>query len=247
MNRAWAITKKELHQYFKSPAIYIAFAIYFFIVSLMFILISFDPSSMQIEGTMSFIIETRNISYAMNFILPLLLLPFLSIRLISEEVKQGTDELLLTSPANLFEIVIGKYLSVLIVIVMLTAVSLIYPAVMLFYGNLEWSVLASNYLVFFLLAATMMAVGLFASALFESQIVAGIAALLILFVLWLTDSIAGTLFSEQRDLIGEFSLMGRIEDLQRGLLDWADVLFYVMLITVFLVITIKVFERKRWN
>jgi ABC-2 type transport system permease protein len=176
-----------------------------------------------------------------------MILPFLSIRLISEEMRQGTDELLLTSPASLFEIVFGKYLSVLIVLLTMTTASFIYPLISWQFGSLEWPLLASNYLGFFLLGATILAVGLFASSLFESQIVAGIAALIILFVLWLTDSIAGTLFSEQREIIDEFSLMGRLVDLQRGLLDLTDILFYVLFIAMLLTMTIKIFERKRWN
>lgn len=247
MSRTLAILKKEISQYFFSPILYVAFAIYFFIVGMVFILVTYIPSQTAIDGAISFRVDSGTVAFAMTFILSLLILPFFSMRLLSEEMRQGTDELLLTSPANLFEIILGKYLSSLVVLLMMIAVSLIYPLIIMQFGAIDWGILFTGYLVFFLIGGTVLAIGLFTSAMFKSPVVAAITSLVILFILWLSDSIARSLFFEQQQVIAKFSLIGRMENLKAGLLSLNDVVFYLSFIVVFFVLTIKVFERKRWN
>lgn len=238
MRRALAICSKELQMYFYSPTAYVAFAIYVLLSSVMFY--------WNFVLTNYSIVDARVVVGNTTFIY-LFIIPLLSMRLVSEEFRQGTDEMLLTSPAGIGEIVFGKYMAALTLMFMLVVSSLIYPWIMSAFGDLDPSVLWLSYLSMFLLGAAMMAVGLFASTLSSNQMVAAIAAFVILLVLWLIDWAAEGFGGKFKEWIIQFSLTGRQINLQKGIFQLADVLFYVTLIAVFLVLSIQTLERKRWR
>ncbi|UUZ86467.1 ABC transporter permease subunit [Paenibacillus sp. P26] len=171
----------------------------------------------------------------------------MTMRLVSDELRQGTDESLLTSPAGITEIVVGKYLSALIVQIMLVVGRLLYPLILSAYGKLDQPVLWLSYLSMFLMGAAMMAIGLFASSLSAHQMVSGISAFAILLVFWTIDWLGDTVGGKFKDYLGLFSIIGRASNLQKGVLNFADVIFYVTLIIVFVVLSIQVLERKRWR
>ena len=236
MSRLFAITRKELLMYFVSPVSYAAFAFFFVIVSYFF--------AANFIGSQ--IVEVGLIFDSMS-IISVFVVPFLTMRLISEELRQGTDELLFTSPANLTEIVLGKYIASLAVLLLLISVSFIYPLILAQYGTLDLPVMWLSYLGYFVLGATMMAVGLFASSLSSNQMVSGITALGILLLLWIVDWVGNSVFVDAQPLIEQFSLIGRLGDLQRGLFDLSDILYYVTLSSLFIFLTVQVLARKRWN
>ncbi|ALS24429.1 MULTISPECIES: ABC transporter permease subunit [Paenibacillus] len=237
MRRTWAIAKKELQMYFYSPTAYAAFAFFFLITGYFFSAnFLYPPYVVDIRPVVG------NITFVFLFIVPLL-----TMRLISEELRQGTDELLLTSPASITEIVLGKYTAAAIVQLLLVIGSLIYPLILSAYGTFELPVLWLSYLSMFLLGAAMMAIGLFASSLTAHQMVSGIAAFAILLVFWTIEWLGDTVGGKIKDFLGMFSIVGRTLDLQKGVLDFADVLFYITLIAVFVLLSIQVLERKRWR
>lgn len=237
MRRTWAIAKKELQMYFYSPTAYTAFAFFFLITGYFFSAnFLYPPYVVDIRPVVG------NITFVFLFIIPLL-----TMRLISDELRQGTDELLLTSPASITEIVLGKYAAAAIVQLLLVIGSLIYPLILSAYGTFEMPVLWLSYLSMLLLGAAMMAIGLFASSLTAHQMVSGIVAFAILLVFWTIEWLGDTVGGKIKDFLGMFSIVGRTLDLQKGVLDFADVLFYVTLIAVFLLLSIQVLERKRWR
>lgn len=238
MRRAMAICGKELQMYFYSPTAYVAFAFYILLSSVMFYL--------NFVLTPYNIVDVRPIVANTTFIY-LFVVPLLTMRLVSEEFRQGTDELLLTSPAGIGEIVVGKYLAALTLQLLLVLVSLIYPWIMSGFGDLDQPVLWLSYLSMFLLGASMMAIGLFASTLSNNQMVAGIAGFVILLFLWLIDWMGEGFGGKFREWIVQFSLTERQINLQKGIFHLADVLFYVMLAAVFIVLSIQALERKRWR
>ncbi|PYI51222.1 ABC transporter permease subunit [Paenibacillus flagellatus] len=238
MRRAMAICSKELQSYFYSPTVYVAFAVYVLMSSIMFYL-NFVLTNYSIVDVR---LVVGNTSFIYLFIIPLL-----TMRLVSEEFRQGTDELLLTSPAGIGEIVAGKYMAALTLMLLLVGSSLIYPWIMSGFGDLEQPVLWLSYLSMFLLGAAMMAIGLFSSTLSSNQMVAGIAGFVILLLLWIVDWMADGFGGKFREYIVQFSLTARQANLQKGVFHLADVLFYVMLIAVFLVLSIQTLERKRWR
>ncbi|WP_010278605.1 ABC-2 transporter permease [Paenibacillus senegalensis] len=236
MSKIGAICRKELQLYFYSPTAYVAFAFFFAVSGFMF---SLDFLSFPVVDIRAFL---GNI-----LVLYLFTVPLLTMRLVSDELRQGTDELLLTSPASIWDIVIGKYAAALLVQFLLVAGSLIYPLIMSYFGDLDMPVLWLTYVSLFLLGAAMMAVGLFASTLTAHQMVAGIIGFALLMGLWMIDWIGESLFYSAREIIGMFSIVGRMENMMKGVFDAADVLFYVTLSAVFIVLSRQTLESKRWR
>ncbi|MGG1519864.1 ABC transporter permease subunit [Paenibacillus oryzisoli] len=238
MRRIWAICSKELQMYFFSPIAYVAFAFYV-LLSSFFFYINFVAGQPPIVDARSIV---GNTSFVFLFIIPLL-----TMRLVADEFRQGTDELLLTSPTGIGEIVLGKYLSTFIVQIGLVAVSLIYPLIMSAFGTLDKPVTWLSYLGMFLLGCAMMAIGLFASSLSNNQMVAGIAAFVILLLLWLLDWVSASMTGKLKEYVGQFSLTSHMGNLQKGVLHGGDIVFYITLAALFLVLSIQILERKRWR
>jgi ABC-2 type transport system permease protein len=238
MRRMMAVYRKELQMFFYSPTSYVAFAVYVLMSSIFFYLafVLTQPSTIDIRGIVG------NTTFIYLFIVPLL-----TMRLVADEFRHGTDELLLTSPASLTEIILGKYAAAVTVQLMLVATSLIYPLIESQYGTLDKPVLWLSYFSMFLLGSAMMAVGLFASSLSANQMVSGIVAFVLLLVLWLFDWLGDFAGGKFKDVITQFSLNSRVANLQKGVLNGADVLFYVTLAALFLLLSIQVLERKRWR
>ncbi|WP_192894690.1 ABC transporter permease [Paenibacillus contaminans] len=236
MRRMLAICRKELQMYFYSPTAYVAFAFYFLISGYFF--------SVSFIGYMT---TDVRLLFGNIMVVYLFVIPLLTMRLVSDELRQGTDELLLTSPASITEIIGGKFLAALTVQLTLVVVSLIYPWIMSAYGPIDQPVLWLSYLSLFLLGATMMAIGLFASTLSAHQMVSGIVAFAMLLILWMIDWLGDSILVSARDALQKFSIVGRTSNLQKGVFDLPDVLFYVTLIVVFLVLSVQVLERKRWR
>jgi ABC-2 type transport system permease protein len=237
MRRITAICKKELQLYFYSPTAYAAFAFFFLISGYFFAMNFLNPPN---------IVDVRPVVGTVTFVF-LLIIPLLTMRLMSDELRQGTDELLLTSPASITEIIIGKYLAAVVVMLMLVVGCLLYPWIMSAYGTLDQPILWLSYLSMFLVGAAMMAVGLFASSLSAHQMVTGIVAFAILLMLWTVEWLGDLFGGKLKDYLGLFSIVGRGTNLQKGVLNFADILFYVSLIVVFIVLSIQVLERKRWR
>jgi ABC-2 type transport system permease protein len=236
MRRMWAISRKELQLYFFAPTSYIAFAIYFLVSGFFFGLYFLQSMSLDVRplfGTISFIY--------------LFIIPLLTMRLISDELRQGTDELLLTSPASITEIITGKYIAAVIVQGALVIGTLLYPLIMSAFGKLDQPVLWLSYLSLFLLGSALMAVGLFASTLSANQMVAGVVAFSLMILLWLIDLMGGSSQTSGKEWIGQFSIIGRVTNLQKGVLDLSDLIFYVCFIVVFVVLSIQLLDRKRWR
>ncbi|TBL73064.1 ABC transporter permease subunit [Paenibacillus thalictri] len=237
MRRTMAICRKELQMYFYSPVAYAAFAFFFLIAGYFFSAnFLYPPNVIDIRPTVG------TITFIYLFIIPLL-----TMRLVSDELRQGTDELLFTSPISISEIVIGKYLAALTVQLLLVVGSLLYPLVMSGFGPLDQTTLWLSYLSMFLLGAAMMAVGLFASSITAHQMVAGIAGFALLLVFWTIDWLGDSVGGKIKEYLTQFSIIARTGNLQKGVLNFADILFYVTLVAVFLVLSIQVLERKRWR
>lgn len=128
MRRMMAVCNKELQAYFLSPTSYFAFAVYVLMTSLLFYssFVYYQPSIVDYRLVLG---DTLSML--------LFVVPLLTMRLVAEEFRQGTDELLLTSPARVTEIIFGKYLASLAILVVLILCSLVYPFIMSFYGTLD--------------------------------------------------------------------------------------------------------------
>ena len=171
-----AIFKREFVAYFLSPVGYI-FMGFFLLLSGFFVATqNFLTGSPQYQGVLG----------SITFIF-LVVVPILTMRLFSEEKRQKTDQLLLTTPTSLFGIVIGKYLAAVAVFLATLLITIIYPVVMSFYGFLGgWEILG-GYIGFFLLGCSFIAVGLFVSTLTDNQVIAAVVTFSALLLMWVID------------------------------------------------------------
>ena len=230
-----AIFWKEVKSYFYSPMAYILIGLFILLTS-----IFFYPNLMYLSGSFNGVLST------MGFIL-LFIIPILTMRILAEDRKNGTEVLLITSPASITSIVLGKYLATCFVFLVMTVLTFIYPVILLAFGATFTSQLIGGYIGFLLLGATFISIGIFASSLTENQIIAVIISFVSLLVMWLADSLGSMIGGVASKILNWFSLMSRYEDFNNGILGLSPVVYYLSFIAVFLFLTVRVIEKRRWS
>jgi ABC-2 type transport system permease protein len=179
-----AVFRRELKAYFTSPIGFI-FMGFFILLAGVFFALSFllNPSPARYNELLS--------SLTLIF---LFLVPILTMRLLTEETRQKTDQLLITSPLSIAGIVLGKYLAAVGVFFLTLLVTLAYPVIMSFFalGGLAWAEIVGGYIGFFLLGSSFIAVGLFFSSLTDNQLVAAMETFAALLLIWILDGISAS-------------------------------------------------------
>jgi ABC-2 type transport system permease protein len=176
----FAVFKRELRAYFSSPIGWVVIGLFLFLSGIFFAATNLLGASSEYNGLLS----------TMAFLF-LFVVPILTMRLLTEETRQHTDQLLITSPLSVTAIVVGKYLAAVAVYLITLLVTVIYPVLMSFFAllGLEWWKIFGGYIGLFLLGASFIAVGLFFSSLTESQIVAAVATYAALLLMWIIDAL----------------------------------------------------------
>ncbi len=235
--KIFAIIKKELQTYFFSPVAYIVFASFLLVIGYLFSVVLVTTKIATIEPLL----------FNAGFIL-LLVSPVLTMRLLSEERKSNTIELLLTSPISPAEIVMGKFLSCYIVYLVLMLLTLQYPAILNSYSsNLDFGPIESGYLGFALLGASFISIGIFASALAENQIISAMVSFGILILFWIIGWIKFALDNPVGELISKLSLFERYSDFLKGVVDSSNVIYFVIFTMIWLFLATRVLESDRWR
>lgn len=184
--------------------------------------------------------------------LTLIFAAMLAARLFAEERKQKTFELLMTAPVRSLEIVLGKYLGGLGVVVLMLAVTLVYPGVLVAFGatssgnTLDWGVVWLGYAAVLMVGATSLAVGMFVSSLTESVIVSALVSA-ILVLLWMLARAVVPQDEPWRGFVSYFMLDTHLQNLLRGILDLKPLVFFASAITLFLMLTHRAVESQRWS
>jgi len=253
MNNLITIFKKELLSYIKSPMAYIVAASFFTVTGFFFIASVSDAfSEASIRGFLA---------GAVFFLI--FLSPALTMRLIAEEQKLGTMELLMTSPIKEYEIVIGKFLASFLIICFMLAGTFFYPILLFIFGVPDLGPIFTGYFGLILYSLSTLSIGIFASSLSSNQLVSlvvgsGLLTLLtfIDFVSERVTGILGTILKELQ-LGGSFSVFdtdsfgiaesGHFADFARGIISIYDVIFYLSITLVFLLLTILILETRRWK
>lgn len=254
LRNIWTIARRDFRSYFTSPIAYIVIAGFMLIMGWMFFytMSHFELQSMQYQqfnmGKGPSITDgiIRPVYGNMNVIF-LFLLPFITMRLFAEEKKLHTIELLMTSPVSLSEIVLGKFFSSLLLVLIMLGVTLSYPAILFAYGNPEIGPIVTSYLGTLLLASCYLSIGLFFSSLTENQIVAGSLTFACALFFWLINwasQVAGPVWSE---VLNYLSLIGHYNNFGQGLLNSSDVIFYLSFIGIGLFLTHRVLDSFRWR
>jgi ABC-2 type transport system permease protein len=180
-------------------------------------------------------------------LLLLLLTAVLTMRLLAEERKLGTIELLLTAPVKDSEIILGKFLGSLSIVSVMLALTFYYPLLLVIFGDPDFGPMAAGYLGIFMLSCASLAIGIFASSLSSNQIVAAVVAGGILFGLWFLGSAADYLPEVLGDVISYFSLSSYYTDFVTGIIDTRGIVYYLSITALFLFLAIRSLENSRWN
>jgi ABC-2 type transport system permease protein len=175
------------------------------------------------------------------------LVPLLTMRLLAEERKLGTLELLWTYPVRDVEIIAGKYLACLAVVVVLLAATALHPLMLATIAHVDAGPLVAAYTGLLLLAAAFVACGLFASSVTDSQLVAGAAAYGLLFFFWIVTWNEAAMSEITFRLLLPLSLFDRFYAFARGAIDTQDVVYLVLFALVFLVFTFLALDARRWR
>ena len=179
----------------------------------------------------------------------IILVPFLSMRLFTEEKSQKTDQLLLTSPVKLTEIVMGKFLAAFSIFMIGALITLVYAVIMSFYSKVIWPVYFSNLIGILLIGATFISLGMFISVFSENQFTAAIFTIVIIFIWTLIDSVYITWgwLSWLNGVIGFLSLYRHYFNFTIGIFNFTSILFFLSFCFVFIFLTTRILEKRRWS
>jgi ABC-2 type transport system permease protein len=248
-----AVFRRELYASFASPIFYVVGTIflvlsgYFFYTSVAYYsLVSFQAAQNPYIGGQVNLNEmvVKPLFDDMSIIL-LLIVPLLTMRLLAEEKKNGTIELLLTYPIQELAVVLGKYLATLLVIVILLALTAINIFMISRFGVVEWGPVLTGYGGLILLAAGFVSLGLFASALTQNQIIAavlGFGALLMFWVIGWAGSVSGPGVGK---VVHYLSLLEHLDPFTKGILDTRDIMYYLTFLVFFIFLTLRYLDSQK--
>ena len=254
MRNIWVICRKELRSYFVSPVAYVLFVMFALIFGWFFwnMLGAFVFYSMasQMRGEMTPMNVNdqilRQLLGNMN-VVGLFFIPVITMRLFAEEKRNGTIELLVTSPIQDFEVILGKWLAAVALyagMLLLTGLNL---AFVFKYGNPDWKPMAVGYLGLLLQASALLAIGTFISSLTKNQIIAGAASFGVCLLVFVLGWASGYETSTWAQVLSYMSVTSHMESFTKGVLDSKDAVYYMTVIFLGLFLTARSLESLRWR
>jgi ABC-2 type transport system permease protein len=254
MKNVLIICGKEIKSYFSSPIAYLLMTIFAVIFGYFF----FSASAYFVQASMQSQMQGQSQPMNVNdFIIgPLLgnasvvglfLIPMISMRLFAEEKRQGTIELLMTSPIHDWEIIVGKWLGALIMYACVIGISGLNVALLFAYGKPDWRPILIGYLGLLLQGGCLLAIGTFISTTTSNQIIAGGATFAVCLLLWVLDWVSSYEQAAWAKVIAYCSVLTHFEPFSKGVIDSKDVVFYLSMIFFGLFLTQRSLESLRWR
>lgn len=232
----FAIFKRELKAYFTSPLGYVFLAIFYAFSGLFFYIFSLSVGSTDISSV-----------FLMMFIVLMVFVPLLTMRLLSEDKKQKTDQLILTAPVSLLSIVMGKFLAAYAIFAIGVAVMPVYGFVMSTFATVSWLPIWGNTVGLLLLGGIFVSIGLFISSLTENQMIAAIGGFFINLMILLMNTLKSALPNGfLQDVLSSISVYSRYYEITNGIFSLSSLIFFVSVIFIFLFLTVRVLEKRRW-
>jgi ABC-2 type transport system permease protein len=261
--RALAIAKKELDVYFTTPIAYVAFMVMAFFAAQFFTgsvdayrtfvarVSPYEAQGLMERLNLTDVVVTRLFASVGVFLV--ISAPFLSMRLVAEEKRARTFELLMTTPVRPRDIVLGKYLAALAVMAVSIAIVGLFPALLSLFARgarggsaVEWQTVGTGLLGLFLLGAMCMAIGLFVSSLTESVIVAALVSLIVLLGLWVVTIFTVGAEGPLKELASGLSASENLMAFLQGRIELKSVVYYLSFIALSLWLTDRAIEGHRW-
>lgn len=232
-----AVFKREARAYFQSPLGYVFIAVMYFFTAYYF----FTYNLYKNTTDMSMLFDQL-------FSVVLFLVPILTMRLMSEDKRAKTDQLLLTAPISRIGIVLGKYMSAFCVYLIGVSASLLMAVVLSLYAQPDWPVIIGNIIGLVLLGASLIAVCMFLSSITESQVIAAVSGFAVSLFLVLVDALVYVASNNLiRTLFSYMSFNGRYNGFTIGIIDLSNVLFFLSIGATFILLTAAVLEKRRWS
>ena len=229
------IFKKELRSYFNSAVAYVVFVVFLAVVGWLY------TSSM-------FLINVASLRLMFEWI-PLVFLfvvPAITMRLLAEEKKSGTIELLTTKPLRDWEVVAGKFLAAWALIGIALLPTLIYYCTVAFLGNIDNGPVIGGYLGLMLMAGVYVAIGLLASSITENQIVAFIIGLLLMFAFFMMDKVLIFVPDFMTSIVEYLGIDFHFSNIARGVIDTRDIVYFCSMLGMTLYLSVVSLERRNW-
>ena len=177
-----------------------------------------------------------------------MLIPILTMRTLSEDKKNKTDQCLLTAPVSVTSLVLGKYFASFLIYLLGVGMTLVYAIVLSFFGPVVWLEVLGNVVGLILVGAAFIAVGILISSLTENQVIAAVGGFVSMCALYLISSIAAVIPIDWiAKIFTELSFADRYYTFTYGIFDFSNVLFFISVAVIFIFLTIRVLERRRWN
>ena len=237
MSSTFIITRREFRSYFDGPIAYVVLGL-----------------SLTIVGWVVFrdywTINRATLAPLFQYLpwaLVILVIPAVTMRLLAEEKRTGTIELLITMPVRDLDVVLGKFLATLALFFVMLLLTVPYYFFINRLGNVDWGPVASGYLGLLLLSAAGTAMGLFASSITENQIVAFMLTFCSLFVLWILDYVGAAAGGWLGDFFGFISFQRRLMPFTRGVIDLRNVVYFLSVAGFFLFLSVRSLESRRWK
>lgn len=252
MKNVLLISNKELKSYFASPIAYLLMAAFGLIFGFAFYVATRDFMQMSIQAQM----QQQPMSVNDQIIRPLLgfastialfLVPMISMRLFAEEKRQGTMELLLTSPVTDNEIILGKWLGAVYLYLCVLGMSALNLAMIFLWGKPDWKPVLIAYLGLILQGACLLAIGSFISSTTKNQIIAGGVTFFVCLLLWLLSWFTAYSTGPVSQVIGYLSIVTHFDNFAKGLLSMKDAIFYFSMIFFALFMTSRSLKSLRWR
>ncbi len=236
MRTTLAIAERELKSYFVSPIAYVIGAAFLLVAGFLFSAILFNTN----EASMRYMISNLSVIW-------LFVAPFITMRLLAEEARTGTIELLLTNPVRDFEVVLGKFIGALLFVLSLLALTLYFPALLFAFGNPDVGPIVTGYLGVILQAAAFLSIGLMVSSFTQNQIVAAFVTFAILLLMWLSESVANYVGRPFNEVVRYLSVTSHFQDFSRGVIDSSHVIYFLSIVVGALFITFLSLQTRRWR
>lgn len=230
-----AILKREVGAYFETPLGYVFLAVYDLFAGYFFFRYNLYGNSTDMRGV-----------FEMMFTVTIFLIPILTMRLMSEDQKAKTDQLLLMSPVTAFEVVMAKFLAACTVYLLAVSITVVMAKSLSWFAKPDWPVIAGHVMGLLLLGTALISVGLLISALTENQIIAAIGGFCTGFFLMLLDSISVSVTNPvAAKLLVAMSFRTHYKKFTLGVCSVTDIVFYLSVTAFFLILTICAFEKRR--
>lgn len=254
MRNVWTICRRELYAYFVSPIAWVLLTIFAFLSGVFTYIISASFVRYSLEGQMSGQSMPMNVNeqviaplFSNIAVVGLFLIPLISMRLFAEEKRQGTIELLITSPVRDLQIILGKWLASVIMYCALLAVLAADYSFLFMYGNPDWKPVATGFLGIVLQGACLLAFGAFISTLTRNQIVAGAIGFALALVLWILNWTTSFGNSVGVQVLNYLSIVSHMDSFSKGVIDTKDIIYYLSMIFLGLFLTARSLESLRWR